>query len=223
MRRKGDALDALARACGHVSSGVQPRLIIGGGVVGENAARVALGLGLDTVVADRNVERLRQLDMEFHGALRTVAATEHALEQELAVADLVVGAVLTPGALAPKLIRREHLSLLGRGAVSVDVAIDQGGCAETSRPTTHDEPTFVVDEVVHNCVANLPGAVPVTSTHALVNAITRSVIALANAGIGAALEHDTNLAAGVNVANRRIVHPAVAAASIPVQASATAA
>jgi alanine dehydrogenase len=186
--------------------------IVGGGVVGENAARVALGLGFDTVVLDRSVARLRELDRDFGGRLRTVAATARAIEDELAGSDLVVGAVLSPGALAPHVIRREHLSLLGPGAVIVDVSIDQGGCVETSRPTTHADPTFVVDGVVHNCVANLPGAVPMTSTHALVNAILPYVIELADCGVEDATQRDPGLANGVNVSEGRIVHAAVAEA-----------
>jgi alanine dehydrogenase len=187
-------------------------LIIGGGVVGENAARVAVGMGFETTVMDRSVARLRQLDSEFQGRVRTAAATQQTLEDELAHADLVIGAVLAPGALAPKLIKRRHLRLLGQGAAFVDVAIDQGGCAETSQATTHEQPTFVVDGVVHNCVANLPGAVPVTATHALSNSILPYVVALADRGVDNALADDAGLAAGLNVAGREIVHPGVAEA-----------
>jgi alanine dehydrogenase len=194
--------------------GVRPAtaVIIGGGVVGENAARVAIGMGFETVCLDRRVARLRELDSEFQGRLRTVASTQQALEDELVGADLVIGAVLAPGALAPKLIQRHHLGMLGAGAVFVDVAIDQGGCAETSQPTTHGNPTFVVDGVVHNCVANLPGAVPRTSTHALSNAILPYVVALADRGVDAALAEDPGLAKGLNVAGREITHPGVAEA-----------
>jgi alanine dehydrogenase len=194
--------------------GVRPArtVVIGGGVVGANAARVAVGLGFETVILDRSVKRLRELDREFAGRVRTVTATDHAIEDELAGADLVVGAVLAPGALAPHVVRREHLAMLGAGAVIVDVSIDQGGCVETSRPTTHAEPTFVVDGVVHNCVANLPGAVPVTATHALVNAILPYVCALADDGVDGLADRDPGFANGINVVNGEIVHPAVASA-----------
>jgi alanine dehydrogenase len=194
--------------------GVRPAraVVIGGGSVGENAARVALGLGFDTVVIDRSVPRLRELDGLFGQRVRTVAASDLAIETELAGADVLIGAILAPGALAPHVVRREHLALLGEGAVVVDVSIDQGGCLETSRPTTHHEPTFVVDGVVHNCVANMPGAVPSTSTQALMNATLPYVVDFARRGVAAAVGADPGLADGVNVAGGRIVHPAVAAA-----------
>ncbi|MET0603525.1 MAG: alanine dehydrogenase [Baekduia sp.] len=194
--------------------GVRPAraVVIGGGSVGENAARVALGLGFDTVVIDRSVPRLRELAGLFDQRVRTVAASDLAIETELADADVVIGAVLAPGALAPHVVRREHLALLGEGAVVVDVSIDQGGCLETSRPTTHYEPTFVVDGVVHNCVANMPGAVPSTSTQALMNATLPYVVAFATRGVAGAVAADAGLADGVNVADGKIVHAAVAAA-----------
>jgi alanine dehydrogenase len=194
--------------------GVRPAraVVIGGGSVGENAARVALGLGFDTVVIDRSVPRLRELAGLFDQRVRTVAASDLAIETELADADVVIGAVLAPGALAPHVVRREHLALLGEGAVVVDVSIDQGGCLETSRPTTHYEPTFVVDGVVHNCVANMPGAVPSTSTQALMNATLPYVVEFATRGVAAAVGADAGLADGVNVADGKIVHAAVAAA-----------
>jgi alanine dehydrogenase len=194
--------------------GVRPAraVVIGGGSVGENAARVALGLGFDTVVIDRSVPRLRELAGLFDQRVRTVAASDHAIETELADADVVIGAILAPGALAPHVVRREHLALLGEGAVVVDVSIDQGGCLETSRPTTHYEPTFVVDGVVHNCVANMPGAVPSTSTQALMNATLPYVVDFATRGVAAAVAADPGLADGVNVAGGKIVHAAVAAA-----------
>jgi alanine dehydrogenase len=209
--------------------GVRPArtLVIGGGTVGENAARVALGLGFDTVVIDRSVPRLRQLSCMFDERVRTVAASDLAIEAELAQADVVIGAVLAPGALAPHVVRREHLALLGEGAVLVDVSIDQGGCFATSHATTHSEPTFVVDGVVHNCVANMPGAVPRTSTQSLMNATLPYLIAFQTRGIGAALAADPGLANGVNIADGQIVHPAVAAAhgeaATPFAASAVAA
>jgi alanine dehydrogenase len=194
--------------------GVRPAraVVIGGGSVGENAARVALGLGFDTVVIDRSVPRLRELAGLFDQRVRTVAAGDLAIETELAEADVVIGAILAPGALAPHVVRREHLALLGAGAVVVDVSIDQGGCLETSRPTTHYEPTFVVDGVVHNCVANMPGAVPSTSTQALMNATLPYVVDFATRGVAAAVAADPGLADGVNVAGGKIVHAAVAAA-----------
>lgn len=194
--------------------GVRPAkaLVIGGGTVGENAARVALGLGFDTVVIDSSVPRLRELAGLFDQRVRTVASNDLAIEAELRDADVVIGAVLAPGALAPHVVRREHLPLLGEGAVMVDVSIDQGGCFETSRPTTHFEPTFVVDGVVHNCVANMPGAVPTTSTQALVNATLPYVVNFAKHGVAAAIAADPGLANGLNVAGGDIVHAAVAAA-----------
>lgn len=194
--------------------GVRPAraVVIGGGVVGENAARVALGLGFETVVLDRSIQRLRELDRDFGGSVRTVAASDHAVEEELSSADLVVGAVLAPGALAPHVVRREHLAVLGAGAVIIDVSIDQGGCVETSHATTHAEPTFVVEGVVHNCVANLPGAVPLTSTNALANAVLPYLTALAAQGPAALAAAEPGFANGVNVAGGLIVHPAVAAA-----------
>jgi alanine dehydrogenase len=197
--------------------GVRPArlVVIGGGVVGTNSARVALGLGFDTVVIDRSVPRLRQLAEMFGERVRTVAASDHAIEEELHQADVVIGAVLAPGALAPHLVRREHLSLLGDRAVMIDVSIDQGGCFETSRPTTHHEPTFVVDGVVHNCVANMPGAVPSTSTRALVNATLPYALALATKGVDGALAADPGLADGLNIRAGEIVHPAVAAVHAP--------
>jgi alanine dehydrogenase len=194
--------------------GVRPAraLIIGGGTVGENAARIALGLGFQTTIIDRNTMRLRELASLFDERARTVAASDLAVETELAEADVVIGAVLAPGALAPHVVRREHLALLGEGAVMVDVSIDQGGCFETSHPTTHADPTFTVDGIVHNCVANMPGAVPATSTRALVNATLPYTLTLAKRGVAAAIADDPGLAAGVNISGGRIIHPAVAAA-----------
>jgi alanine dehydrogenase len=194
--------------------GVRPAraLIIGGGTVGENAARIALGLGFETTIIDRNSMRLRELAGLFGERARTVSASDLAVETELAGADVIVGAVLAPGALAPHVVRRDHLALLGDGALMVDVSIDQGGCFETSHPTTHSDPTFVVDGVVHNCVANMPGAVPATSTQALVNATLPYILSLARRGVAAAIADDPGLAAGVNVCAGRIIHPAVAEA-----------
>src|SRR5690606_13927844 len=147
--------------------------VIGGGVVGFNAARMAAGLGADVVILDLSLRRLRELDDLLGGHVQTRYATAEALEEEVYSADLVIGAVLVPGAAAPRLVRRSMLSGTRKGSVLVDVAIDQGGCFETSRPTTHSDPTYEIDGIDHYCVANMPGAVPVTSTHALNNATLR--------------------------------------------------
>jgi alanine dehydrogenase len=191
--------------------GVRPAraVVIGGGVVGTNAARVLLGLGFDVTILDVSVPRLRQIADIFDERVHTVAANDHAMEEELSSCDVVIGAVLRPGALAPQVIRREHLALLGEGAVVIDVAIDQGGCFETSRPTTHTAPTFVLDGVVHNCVANMPGAVPWTSTHALVNATLPYALSLATRGVDGALAADPGFSEGVNVSDGEIVNRAV--------------
>ena len=184
--------------------------VIGGGVVGTNAARMAAGLGAEVAILDRSLPRLRELDQLFAGRVRTRYSTGDALAQEIASADVVIGAVLVPGALAPKLVRRAQLSTMKTGAVIVDVAIDQGGCFETSRPTTHADPTYVVDGVIHYCVANMPGAVPLTSSHALNNATLPFGLMLAARGLPAILENP-HLRAGLNVHRGRITHPAVAA------------
>ena len=186
--------------------------ILGGGVVGINAARMAVGLGADVTILDLSLERLRFLDHLFQGRLKTQASSEHAIVEQLQAADLVVGAVLVAGARAPRLIRREHLSAMKPGAVLVDVAVDQGGCAETTRPTTHAEPTYVVDGVVHYAVANMPGAVPRTSTLALHNATLPYAVALADRGWQAACAADPVLARGLNVCQGRLTYAAVAEA-----------
>ena len=185
--------------------------VLGGGVVGANAARMAAGLGAEVVVIERSVPRMRELDDLFQGRLRTRYSTLDAVEEEVLAADVVIGAVLVPGAAAPKLVRREHLARMKRGSVLVDVAIDQGGCFETSRPTTHADPTYVVDGVVHYCVANMPGAAPRTASEALVHATLPFGLALADHGLDA-LAHDRHLAHGLNVLDGDITHPAVAAA-----------
>jgi alanine dehydrogenase len=185
-------------------------LIIGGGVVGTNAAMVALGIGARVVLLERSVRRIYELDSEFGLRLVTRYSTIEILEEELRDADLVVGATLIPGAAAPKLIKRAHLDLMKRGAVIVDVAIDQGGCAETSRPTTHADPTYVEGGVVHYCVANMPGAVANTSTFALNNVTLPYVCALADKGYRKACLDDPHLRAGLNVHRGEITHPAVA-------------
>ncbi len=183
-------------------------VIIGGGVVGSNAARLALGIGARVTIFDRSLPRLRHLSDIFGAALQTRYSTDAALAEALLSADMVIGAVLIPGASAPRLVSRAQLRQMKPGAVLVDVAIDQGGCFETSRPTTHQEPTYVVDGIVHYCVANMPGAVPLTSSEALNNATLPFVLALADKGM-AALEADSHLAAGLNVHKGKLMHPAV--------------
>lgn len=186
--------------------------VIGGGVVGENAARMALGLGAEVIVLDRSIARLETLDDRYQGRMKTVFSNADAVEEAARESDLIIGAVLVPGAAAPKLITREMLSMMKPGAVLVDVAIDQGGCFETSRPTTHAEPTYIVDGVVHYCVANMPGAVARTSTQALTNATQPFVVALANKGWRQALKDDAHFAAGLNVHAGQVTYAAVAEA-----------
>jgi len=186
-------------------------IVIGGGVVGQNAAKVALGLGADVFVFDRSIDRLRELDAIFDGRVSTCYASSLEIESRLPDADLVIGAVLVKGATAPHVVSREQLALMKRRAVLVDVSIDQGGCFETSRPTTHSDPTYEVDGVTHFCVANLPGAVPITSTSALTNATMPFVLALADRGPREALAADPGLLAGLNVAAGLLTERAVAA------------
>lgn len=183
--------------------------VLGGGVVGAQAARMALGLGAEVAVLDKSLPRLRQLDDLFQGRLRTRFSTAAAIEEEVAAADAIIGAVLIPGATAPKLVDRALLKRLRPGAAMVDVAIDQGGCFATSRPTTWAAPTFVEEGMVHFCVTNMPGAAPVTASRSLNNATLPFVLELAAKG-EAALDANPALAAGVNVRDGRIVHPAVA-------------
>ena len=185
--------------------------VLGGGVVGANAARMAAGLGAEVVVVERSIPRMRELDDIFMGRVLTRYSTLDAVEDEVLRADVVIGAVLSAGAAAPRLVRREHLSKMKPGSVLVDVSIDQGGCFETSHPTTHDDPTFVVDGVVHYCVANMPGAAPRTSSEALVHAALPFGLHLADKGL-AALKEDPHLAKGLNVLKGQITHPAVAEA-----------
>ena len=185
-------------------------IVIGGGVVGMNAAFIAIGMEADVFVFDRSIDRLRELEVIFGGRCSTVYSTRLAVEEMLPNADLVIGAVLVHGARAPYVIRREQLALMKPGAVLVDVAIDQGGCFETSRPTTHRDPTFEVDGITHYCVANMPGAVPITSTYALTNATLPYAIALADLGVDEAIRRDPGLRPGVNVAGGKVTHPAVA-------------
>ena len=185
--------------------------VIGGGVVGLHAAKMAIGLGADVTIIDRSISRLRQLDDIFNGRVHTRYSTVEALEEECFSADLVIGAVLIPGAAAPKLVTREMLSGIKKGAVLVDVAIDQGGCFETSHPTTHAEPTYEVDGIIHYCVANMPGAVPVTSAHALNNATLHHGLQIADKGLKALVD-DPHLRNGLNIHKGRITNRAVAEA-----------
>lgn len=194
--------------------GVKPAdvLIIGGGVAGFHAAQMATGLGANVTILERSNERMRFLDDYFHGRANIVYSNADTLERAVQVADLVIGAVLIPGASAPKIITRDMLGTMTSGAVIVDIAIDQGGCAETSRPTTHDNPTFTVDNVVHYCVANMPGAVPLTSALALNHSVLPYALALANRGWRQALAEIPGFAAGLNVHDGAIAHEAVAGA-----------
>jgi alanine dehydrogenase len=187
-------------------------VVLGGGVAGEQSVAMALGLGAQVTVLDRSLPRLRALDARFGGRAVTAFSTEHALERALDRAHLLIGSVLVVGDRAPRLVRREHLSLLIPGAVVVDVAIDQGGCIETSRPTTHAEPAYDVDGIRHAAVTNLPGAVPVTATAALSHATLPFLLELANHGTDEALERDPALRAGLNISGGEVVHPVVAQA-----------
>ena len=186
--------------------------ILGGGVVGAAAAAIALGMGASVIVADRDPEALRRLDARFHGAARTVFSTRTAIAEIVKRADLVIGSVLLPGARAPKLILNEMLATMKPGAVIVDVAIDQGGCCEGSRATSHSHPTYVVDGVLHYCVPNMPGVVPRTASFALNNATLPFVLALADKGWRRALREDANLCAGLQISDGKIVSQAVAQA-----------
>ena len=192
--------------------GVAPAsvVVIGGGVVGENAIHMALGMAADVTVLDRNVDVLSRLSRQFGASLKTVYSTRAALEQYVFGADLVIGAVLIAGAEAPKLVTREMVRRMKSGSVLVDVAIDQGGCFETSHPTTHADPTYIVDDVVHYCVANMPGAVPCTSTHALNNVTLPYVLALAGKGYRRALLDNPNFLEGLNVCQGKVTYRAVA-------------
>ena len=192
--------------------GVRPAnvVILGGGVSGYNAAQIAVGMRARVTVFDKKLAPLEELDREFEGRLETVYSTRAAIEDALADADLVIGAVLVPGAAAPKVVTRAMLAEMRAGSVVVDIAIDQGGCFETSRPTTHDAPTYEVDGVIHYCVTNMPGAVARTSTFALNNVTLPFTLAMANAGVHAALNKDPHLAAGLNIADGAIAHSAVA-------------
>lgn len=192
--------------------GVAPAnvVILGGGVVGHNAARIAVGLGAHVTIIDRNLNRLREIDDIYNGNVVTLASNDHTVRESLRLADLVVGAVLIPGASAPKLVRRDMIKLMKRGSVIVDVAIDQGGCIETARPTTHSDPTYFVDDVLHYCVSNMPAAVPHTSTYGLTNATLPYLLELADQGLETACAEDKAIAEGVNTFRGHIVYPAVA-------------
>ena len=188
-------------------------MIIGGGVVGMNAAFIALGMEASVYVYDRSIDRLRELDIAFQGRADTCYASTLDIEKMLPEADLVIGAVLVHGAKAPYVVRRDQLKLMKRHAVLVDVSIDQGGCFETSRPTTHTDPTYEVDGVTHYCVANMPGAVPITSTYALTNATLPYVLHVADEGVAAAARANPGLAKGVNVVDGKVTYEPVAAAT----------
>ena len=175
-----------------------------------NAAFIAIGMEADVFIFDTSIDRLRELDIALGGRCSTVYSSTLSIEEMLPRADLIIGAVLVHGARAPYVVRREQLRLMKPGAVLVDVAIDQGGCFETSRPTTHREPTFEVEGITHYCVANMPGAVPITSTYALTNATLPYAIALADHGVAEAIRRDPGLRPGVNVAGGEVTHPAVA-------------
>lgn len=194
--------------------GVPPAnvVVIGGGVAGTNATRMAIGMGAKVHVIDRSLERLYHLDLQFGSKITTIFSTTDAIERHVLDADLVIGAVLIPGASSPKLVSREMLKRMRNGSVVVDVSIDQGGCFETSKPTTHQDPTYVVEGVVHYCVANMPGAVPRTSTFALNNATLPFVLALANYGYKDAMKRDHHLLNGLNICQGKITYLAVAEA-----------
>lgn len=185
-------------------------VVIGGGVAGENAAAIALGMRADVTIIDNSIQRLRQLDTAYHGAIKTRASSKLEIAEQLKTADLVIGSVLIPGAKAPKLVTDAMVKHMKPGSVLVDIAIDQGGCFEGSHATTHDAPTFRVHNTTYYCVANMPGAVPATSTAALTNATLPYVIALANKGVAKALADDAALAKGLNTHLGRVMHPAVA-------------
>jgi alanine dehydrogenase len=184
--------------------------VIGGGIVGYNAAVIALGFGANVTILERSVDRMRHLDEILSGRVSLVMSSSLQIEESVVEADVVIGAVLIPGAVAPKLVTREMVAQMKDGAVLADVAIDQGGCAETSRPTTHSEPVYVVDGVTHYCVANMPGAVPITSTKALTNVTLPYVEAIADHGLAEAVARDPALARGVNVLDGKVTYEAVA-------------
>ena len=185
-------------------------LVLGGGIVGYNAALIAQGMQCDVTIFERSVDRMRELDVSLGRTVLLQMSSRHAIEEALPEADLVIGGVLIPGAKAPRLITREMLGTMKPASVLVDVAIDQGGCFETSRPTTHTDPTYVVDDVLHYCVANMPGAVPITSTGALTNVTLPYVEAIADKGVSRAIAEDPALAKGVNVIDGKLTYQPVA-------------
>ncbi|MET0625811.1 MAG: alanine dehydrogenase [Pyrinomonadaceae bacterium] len=185
-------------------------VILGGGVVGTNAAKIAVGMGAQVTIVDKNLDRLRELDDIFLSKISTLASSAYAIHGAISEADLIIGGVLVPGAAAPKLVTREMLKDVSKGSVIVDVAVDQGGCIETTRPTTHSEPTYYVEDVLHYCVANMPGAVPRTSTFALTNATLPYALRLANRGFLGAISGDPGLKEGVNTYAGKITYNAVA-------------
>jgi alanine dehydrogenase len=185
-------------------------LVLGGGIVGYNAALIAQGMQCDVTIFERSVDRMRELDVSLGRTVLLQMSSRHAIEEALPEADLVIGGVLIPGAKAPRLITREMVGTMKAASVLVDVAIDQGGCFETSRPTTHTDPTYVVDDVLHYCVANMPGAVPITSTGALTNVTLPYVEAIADKGISRAIAEDAALAKGVNVIDGKLTYEPVA-------------
>ena len=211
------ALEKSNAGCGMLLGGVpgvEPAnvVIIGGGMVGNNAAQMAVGLGAKVTILDRSIDTLRRLNIQFGNTATVLYSTADALEKAVLEADLVIGGVLIPGAAAPKLVTKEHIKNMKPGSAIVDVAIDQGGCIETSHATTHQDPTFIVDEVVHYCVANMPGAVPRTSTFALNNATLPYIIKLANQGYKAALANDADFMNGLNVIHGKVTCESVAVA-----------
>ena len=185
-------------------------VVIGGGVVGANAASIAVGLGANVTIIDRSVDRLRELDFQFKNTLKTLYSTFDAIESEVSSADLVIGAVLIPGAAAPKIVTRSILNKMRPGSVIVDVAIDQGGCFETSKATTHDDPTYVIDNIVHYCVANMPGALCRTSAYALNNVTLPFILSIADKGYKKALQDDPHLLSGLNVSRGYVTYDSVA-------------
>lgn len=193
-------------------TGVSPAnvVVLGGGVAGSNAAEITLGFHADVTIVDKSVARLRQLSAQFGSRLKTAYSTESTIESLVTNADLVIGAALIPGAAAPRLVSRDMVRRMKKGSAMVDISIDQGGCFETSRPTTHSDPTYIVDDVVHYCVTNMPGAVPRTSAMALNNVTLPFVVALANKGYDEAIAGDPHLARGVNIHAGKIAHEAVA-------------
>lgn len=194
--------------------GVEPAkvTILGGGIVGTNAALIAAGLGANVFILDVNLNRLRYLEEIMPKNVRTIYSNQYNIREHLKLTDLLIGAVLIPGAVAPKLVTKEMLKLMRSGSVIVDVAVDQGGCIETCRPTTHEDPIYEVDDIIHYCVANMPGAVPYTSTTALTNATNPYIQKLANEGIVSALKNDESLRHGLNIMSGKITHSGVASA-----------